>query len=70
MEYGIISNECAIRLKNSGYLLYAQSRDYLDEVTLMIISDYVGKSLSVEGLIELVIAEGRTFLKKSDEINP
>ncbi|HSP46748.1 MAG TPA: hypothetical protein VLN47_01550 [Clostridiaceae bacterium] len=69
MEYGIIANECAVRLENIGYHLHAQDRDYIDEVTLMILSDHVDNNLTEEELIELVMAEGRTFLKKNHELD-
>lgn len=69
MEYGIIASECAKRLENCGYHLHAQDRDYIDEVTLMTLSDHVDHNLTEEELIELVMAEGRTFLKKNHELD-
>lgn len=69
MEYGRIASECAIRLQNSGYLLRAGDRDYIDEVSMMMLSDHMDMTLTEEEMIELVMAVGRTSLRHSNEID-
>lgn len=69
LEYGKIASECAIRLQNSGYLLRAGDRDYIDEVAMMMLSDHAQMNLTEEEMIELVMAVGRASLRHSNEID-
>lgn len=69
MEYGRIVSECAVRLQNGGYLIGAGDMDYMDEVTMMMLTEHADENLTEDQMIELVMAEGRTFLKHSNEID-
>lgn len=69
LEYGRIATECAVRLQNGGYLLDAGDMDYMNEVAIMMLSDHADENLTEDQMIELVMSEGRTFLKHSNEID-
>lgn len=67
MRYTNISTACARRLLQDGYLLGEGDKAYIDELTMMILTENENTEYSDEEFIDQITSIGRLNLKRATQ---